>query len=299
MKRREAIRKIAAASAAAALGRGLAISGNIAPEQRRYGAPATLQLQRSGEENLLRLALARQEVPTGVWDEMSALARLAAAVARSPERARAFARDPGAAFRSVGYDLEALRLDAVEIQAVLLLADEEVQEAISNGDALRFVRALRELGVGPNPDHSELREAFRQAVEREAELGLRPLINGDSLTDTVSSQVVVAVVLAFVVAIVAAAVVAAVLVLVYTAISVSGSGGFKRRRSTDNTSLIDLAALSGNRQLAREVRESVLDEAVAVLTEAALEAAEVHGVQLAPDEAERHLRLALTRMIDY
>lgn len=289
------------AGAAAALGTGAAFSGNIDPGHRRYGTPGSLGLRRARQENLMRLALAREEVPTGVWEEASALARLATEVARSPDRARAFGRDPAGALRALGYEAAGLRLDEPEIRTCLLLAEEEVQEAIASADPEAFIRALRARGIGPSAGDSRLAEAFRQALREDEALGLRPPPEGGELSQAQAAPaatVVVAVVL------VAVAVVAVVVVAVYaaivawTAVSVSGGGGLSPRRGDpDSASLAGLAQQSGNPELARRVRDALLVETAASLAPAVVEAAAMRGVELEYQEAERQVRSALERIL--
>lgn len=295
MKRRDAMRRLA--GAAAGLGAGAVLAGNIEPGRRLYGTPETLRFQRPGEENLLRLALAREEVPTGVWEETCALAQLAARVVEHPGEAQAFGRDPAGAFRSLGYDLSTLRLDEPEVRACLLLAEDEVRSAITAGDAHAFIRALQERGIETDQEKAALVHAFRQALENETALGLRPVpAGGPSGPEMTAGYVVVAFVLAVVVAVVAALVLAAVAVVAYLWVGVSG-GGAQGKLPRKGSSLSALALESGNPNLARRVRDTLLDDTADALAAAAVEAASTRGLELSHEEAARQVRATIDRFI--
>lgn len=302
MKRREVVRTIASAGALVALGAGTALAGNIDPRRRLYGTPQSLTLRRRPrQERLLTLALARHDVPTGVWEEAGALALLAHEALQDPERARQFAEDPPGALRDLGYEPGTLRLDAPEIRACLLLADPELRAAIERDDAVGFIRLLRERGVEAAPDDSSLHSAVRRALSEEVSLGLisPPERGSDNTLTSAWSVVVFVVALVTVLVGVLVGVGAAVVAVTYTAVSVSGTqgGGRLPRRSADDLSSATLALQSGNAELARRVRQQLIEERLPGLAEAAMEAARARGVTLDWQEAERQVRAAIERVL--
>jgi hypothetical protein len=296
------VRSLAGAGALAALGGGALLAGNIDPSRRLYGAPQSLTLRRRPRrERFLTLTLARSEVPTGVWEESGALARLAEAALHEPERARRLTDDPNGALRGVGYEPSDLRLDAPEIRACLLLAEPEVRQAIDSGDAAGFIRLLRERGVESAPDNSSLSLAMRQALAEDRSLGLlsapedglaEPTLPVYSATLSVTALVIVLVAVLVAVAV-------AVVALTYTAVSVSGSGGgdHKPRKGSGGLDSTTLALQSGNPELARRVRRQLIEERMDGLTEAAVEAARARGITLEWQEAERQVRAAVARVM--
>jgi hypothetical protein len=302
MKRREMVLNIASAGALAALGAGAALAGNIDPSRRLYGTPRSLSLRRRPRrrERLLTLALARSDVPTGVWEEAGALAQLAAEALQEPERARRLAEDPHGALRELGYEPAALRLDAPEIRACLLLADPELRAAVDRDDAAAFIRLLRERGVEPAPDDSTLARALRQALAEDASLGLASSSEPgpDGSTSPAYTAVVFVTALAAVIVGVLVVVGVTVVAVSYTVVSVSG-GGTGRRRGTDDLSSAMLALQSGNAELARRVRQQIIEERLDGLTEAAMEAARARGIMLEWQEAERQVRVAIERVMRY
>jgi hypothetical protein len=300
MKRREMVRTLAGAGALAALGAGGVLAGNIDPDRRLYGTPQSLTLRRRPRrDRLLTLVLARSEVPTGVWEESGALALLAEAALREPERARMLADDPQRALRELGYEPTALRLDAPEIRACLLLADEQVREAIDAGDAPRFVRLLRERGIEPAPPEAMLPRALQQALAEDTALGLITTSDGPLAGSDMTAYSLVVYVTALVFIIAAVVAVVAVVAVAYTSVSVSGSGGdgTERRRGSSSLGSTTLALQSGNPELVRGVRRQLIEERMSSLTEAAVEAARAHGIALGRREAERQVRAAIERVM--
>ncbi len=290
------------AGAAAAVGVGAALAGNIDPQSRLFGTPDTLRLRDRRRENLLRLALAREEVPTGVWEESSALAALAIEVATRPETARRLAREPAAVFRGLGYDLGELNLDEPELRACLLLAEAEIQQAIATGDAAAFVQALRVRGIEPREGGpSRYALALQEALRADASLGLLvpPPQGGPSTEALVLGTVAFVVALVAVVVGVAVAVAAYAAVAAWTWVTVSGggSGGPRPRKSPDGISLSTLALQSGSPDLVKQVDAALYEEGVQDLASVVVEAASLRGVECSLQEAERQVRLAMERVL--
>jgi hypothetical protein len=299
VKRREVIRKLGGCAAAAAAGPALA--GNIPSAQRLYGVPATLSFRRRREESLLYLALAREEIPTGVLEETSALARLALDLVLDPSKAHAFAADPNAAFQALGYDASALRLDAPELRPWLVLADPEVRAAVAVGDASAFLNAVRAFGVEPCLEQSRLSVAFCEAVAQDAALGIRLVGPNDpsDLPTTTACTVATVYCLVAVLVGVAVAVAAWAYVGVWVSVVVSGGGGGGGglpRRGGDRLSLEAVALLGANPGFARQVRDMQLEQNAQRLTETVLEVAAASGVSLGRDQAENYVRTAVGRL---
>jgi hypothetical protein len=130
-------------------------------------SPSTVSPEQA---NLLRLAMARTDLPLGVWDDALALAQLGQDVFDDPAVASRFREDPSAYLRSIHLGHVRLDTGAIETRLALALGDPELRGHIANGNYGRFIDALGQRGLLDGSVGSPL--AVRIAGELTKSLGL-------------------------------------------------------------------------------------------------------------------------------
>ena len=304
MKRRTFLKRssigLSALVAGAAGLRGLSGAGPGAG--RVYGVPDSVRPRTPLEHNLLRLALARTEVPPDAWQDVVALSLLAQDVFDDPRVARAFTRDPAAYLKTIG--LEDVRLDpeAVEVKVALALGDPDIREAIQRDDARAFVQALEGRGLIRSPEPSQIAQHIGSQMETiKARLG--ESISPEACTVTAICVAAVWIWVAVVQnAVVAVAVAAVVSVYAYALVSTSAIGGGPRKRKAamvleDNPSL-RLAGALGGPEFGDRVADAFVEENVERIASAveSLEAYRQAGA-LAGDRLRALVRAQMLRQI--
>lgn len=301
MKRRTFLKRssigLSALVAGAAGLRGLSGAGPGAG--RVYGVPDSVRPRTPLEHNLLRLALARTEVPPGAWQDVVALGLLAQDVFDDPRVARAFTRDPAAYLKTIG--LEDVRLDpeAVEVKVALALGDPDIREAIQRDDARAFVQALEGRGLIRSPEPSQIAQHIGSQMETiKARLG--DSISPEACTVTAICVAAVWVWVAVVQnAVVAVAVAAVVSLYAYALVSTSAIGGKRKAAMVleDNPSL-RLAGALGGPAFGDRVADAFVEENVDRIASAveSLEAYRQAGA-LAGDRLRALVRAQMLRQI--
>ena len=222
--------------------------GSNPDSSRVYGVPDSVKPRTPLEHNLLRLSLARTDVPPDAWQDVVALSLLAQDVFANPEVARTFSRDPATYLRAIG--LQDVRLDpeAVEVKVALALGDPEVRAAIDRDDPSAFVQALETRGLIRSPEPSQLAQRIGAQME-EIKARLGGSISPEACTVTAICVAAVWIWVAVVQdAIVAVAVAAVVSVYAYAVVSSKAIGGGGRKAAMvlqDHPSLRLAGALGG------------------------------------------------------
>jgi len=132
------------------------------------GEPATtdqvLPPGSSVDANLLRLSMARTDLPIEVWDDVLALHMLTKQVFDDPAVATTFARDPAAYLRSLRLDHVQLDMESVEVKLALAAGDPELRALIAASDFKGFVNALAERGLLGEAGRSKLSQRAAMAL---------------------------------------------------------------------------------------------------------------------------------------
>jgi hypothetical protein len=241
MKRRTFIKR--SSIGLSALAAGAAGAGGLLGDdgkRRVYGIPDSVRARPPLEHNLLRLSLARTDVPPDAWQEVAALSLLAQDVFDQPEVARAFTRDPEAYLKTIG--LEDVRLDprAVEVKVALALGDPGVHEALERDDPRAFLEALEGRGLLRSPAPSVLAQRIGSHIA-----GVKARL-GDTVSPEACTAFAICLAVAWVWAaivqdaVVAVAVAAAVSLYVYAVVYTETVGPRPQKMSA-----IDAAALEG------------------------------------------------------
>lgn len=265
---------------------------------RVYGVPESVRPRTPLEHNLLRLSLARTDVPPDAWQDVVALSLLAQDVFDNPEVARTFSREPSAYLRTIG--LQDVRLDpeAIEVKVALALGDPDIRAAIGRDDPRAFVQALESRGLIRSPEPSQLAQRIgAQMEEIKSRLG-----GGISPEACTVAAICVAAVWIWVAvvqdAIVAVAVAAVVSVYAYALVSTSTFGPGRRRKAgmvlRDNPSL-RLAGALGGPDFGDRVADTFVEENVERVA-AAVETLEVYR-QAGVLPADRLRALVRTQML--
>ncbi len=245
---------------------------------RVYGVPESVRPRTPLEHNLLRLSLARTDVPPDAWQDVVALSLLAQDVFANPEVARTFSRDPSTYLRAIG--LQDVRLDpeAVEVKVALALGDPDVRAAIDRDDPRAFVQALETRGLLRSPEPSQLAQRIGAQME---EIKTRLGGSGSPEACTVTAICVAAVWIWVAVvqdAVVAVAVAAVVSVYAYALVSTSAIGGGGRKKASmvlQDRPSFRLAGALGGADFGDRVADTFVEENVERVA-AAVETLEVY-----------------------
>lgn len=114
---------------------------------RLFGRPDSLNYEPSVAPHLLKLHLRQSGVPEEQFGRFEALAYLASDVLYNPSAARAFTRDPAGYLSDAGYSDVKVDTQSPEFRVALALADPSVREAATSNDPLKFVDALKRVGI--------------------------------------------------------------------------------------------------------------------------------------------------------
>ena len=271
MRRRMFLKKgsIGLSALIAGAGSAGALLGPAPRGKRIYGIPESVGPRTPLEDNLLRLSLARTDVPAEAWEDVAALSQLAQDVFDDPAVAQAFSRHPAAYLRAIGLPHVTLDPRSTEVKVALALGDADVRSAIQAEDPRAFLQAPEGRGLLRSPDTSQLAQRLGSHLE-----AIRT-----SLGDTVSPEactiisicvaavwIWVAVVQDAVVAVAAAAVVS---VYAYALVSTStfGGGGGKKKKAGPGTMLegepsFRLAGALGGAEFQERVTDTFIDDNV-------------------------------------
>ncbi len=229
------------------LGISAAGAGLVASGSSLYGDPLFQMsaLQKSGalsnralEDNKMRLAFSRMELPVEAWEPVMNMSRLWTSVLASPKTRREFRKSPRKFLHDNGVPREIIRKNKDSFKLLKLISDPYVRHLASSGSYSAFIRKLQESNILQENAQSSLRarvktllntdiERFRSAVQS----ATRDVAGREvSLQDTadlyaVTQQLAVLNGSAQAVAVVAVFVVAAALVLVVVTIGVAVTVG--------------------------------------------------------------------------
>lgn len=192
---------------------------------RVYGIPESVRPMTPLEGNLLRLSLARTDVPAEAWEDVAALSQLAQDVFDDPAVAEAFSRNPARYLRAVGLGHVRLDPQSAEVKVALALGDADVRAAVTAGDPRAFVQALEGRGLIRSPEPSQLAQRLGSQLD-----AIRSRLEASATPEacTVTAICVAAVWIWVAVvqdAVVAIAVAAVVSVYAYALVSTSTFGG--------------------------------------------------------------------------
>jgi hypothetical protein len=281
-----------------------ALLGPFPRGKRIYGIPDSVRARTPFEDNLLRLSLARTDVPPEAWEDVAALSQLAQDVFDNPAVAQAFSRHPASYLRAIGLPHVALDTRSTEVKVALALGDADVRAAILAEDPRAFLQALEGRGLLRSPDTSQLAQRLGSHLE-----AIKTSL-GDSVTPEACSVVVicvaavwiwVAVVQDAVVAVAAAAVVSVyAYALVYTS-TYGGGGGPKKKGGAAGTMLegepsFRLAGALGGTDFQERVTDAFVDDNVEKIA-AAVESLDAYrqAEPLRPDQLRTLVRAQMLR----
>lgn len=154
-------------------GAGLVVSGN-----GLYGDPLFKMsaFQESGvlrnralEENKLRLALSRVELPVEAWEPVMNMSRLWAGVLKNPETRREFRKSPRKFLRENGVPREVIRKNKDSFRLLKVISDPYVRHLASSGSYSAFIQKLQESGVLQEDAQSSLRDRVRTLLDTDIE----------------------------------------------------------------------------------------------------------------------------------
>jgi hypothetical protein len=228
---------------------------------RVYGIPDSVRPRTALENDLLRLSLARTDIPPEAWQDVAALSQLAQDVFDNPGVAAVFTRDPAGYLKTAGLPDVVLDPASIEVKIALALGDPEVRASLAADDPRGFVRALEARGLLESPEPSQL------ARRLEAQLAaVRPTLEGEYAPEACTLIVVCAVsVWVLVVLNVAVAVAVAVAVTVYAYVYVSSSVSGRRRKAgalLESRPSFRLAGALGGRNFQDRVADAFVEDNV-------------------------------------
>ncbi len=279
MKRRTFLKRssigLSALVAGAAGLRGTPRSGPDAG--RVYGVPESVVPRTPLEHNLLRLSLARTDVPPEAWQDVVALSLLAQDVFDDPEVARTFSRDPAAYLKAVGLDDVRLDPETIEVKVALALGDPDVRAAIARDDPRAFVQALETRGLIRSPEPSQLAQRIGAQLE-----AMKTQL-GDAYSPEACSVLAICVAAVWIWvavvqdAVVAVAVAAVVTLYAYALISTGVRADGRRKTATplDDHPSFRLAGVLGGPDFGGRVTDTFVEDSVERVA-AAVETLEVY-----------------------
>lgn len=271
---------------------------------RVYGVPESVAPRTPLEHNLLRLSLARTDVPPEAWQDVVALSLLAQDVFDNPEVAGTFTRDPAAYLKAIG--LSDVRLDpgAAEVKVALALGDPEIRAAIGRDDPRAFLEALESRGLLRSPEPSQLAQRIGAQLD-----DLRTRLGGTPSPEACTVfAICVAALWVWVVAVqdAVAAVAVAAVVSVYAYVLVSttaygGGGGPRKRKASmilEDSPPFQLAGALGGREFGDRVADAFVEDNVERIA-SAVESLEIYrkaGV-LPPERLRALVRGQMARQL--
>ena len=308
MKRRMFLKRgsIGLSALIAGAGSAGALLGPAPRGKRIYGIPDSVRPRTPLEDNLLRLSLARTDVPAEAWEDVAALSQLAQDVFDDPAVAQAFSRHPASYLRAIGLPHVALDTRSTEVKVALALGDADVRAAILAEDPRAFLHALEGRGLLRSPDTSQLAQRLGSHLE-----AIQTSL-GDSVSPEACSVVVicvaavwiwVAVVQDAVVAVAAAAVVSVyAYALVHTSTFGGGGGGGGKKRKTGPGTMLEgepsfrLAGALGGTDFQERVTDAFVDDNVEKIA-AAVESLDAYrqAESLRPDQLRALVRAQMLR----
>jgi hypothetical protein len=238
--------------------------------RRIYGVPDSVTPRPPLESDLLRLSLARTDLPVETWRDLAALAGLARDVFDNPDVARAFTRDPQRYLQAAGMDDVRLDPQAIETRVALALGDPELHAAIERDDPGAFLRGLEARGLLASAEPSQIagRLQARLAAGPGLALAAEP-VEGEPSPEA-CTLVLICLVAAWVWVVVVQDAVAAVnatalvnvyaYVLIYTGIE--GPGKTKALSVLDGQPSLRVAGLLGGGDFAGKVADRFVEENV-------------------------------------
>lgn len=99
------------------------------------------------DANLIRLSMARTDLPVGVWEDILALSKLTEDVFRDPGVASAFAQDPRGYLDAIGMAHVQIDKDAIELRLATAMGDAELRSMAAEGRFAEFIDRLAQLGL--------------------------------------------------------------------------------------------------------------------------------------------------------
>lgn len=267
MKRRSFLKRSSLGLTALAAGAGIpGLAGSAMAAGRVYGIPDSVRPRPALEHNLLRLSLARTDIPAEAWQDVAALSLLAQDVFDNPEVARTFTRDPSGYLKTIGLGDVTLDPESIEVKVALALGDPEIHAAITGEDPRAFVLALENRGLLRTPEPSVLAQRLGAQLQ-----SMRQTLGDEPSPEACSTLAIcvaavwvwVAVVQDVVVAVAAAALVSVyAYALIYT--WTQGDGGRRRKASMvlDDEPSIRLAGALGGLKFQDRVADSYVEDNV-------------------------------------
>jgi len=233
---------------------------------RVYGIPDSVRPRTPLESNLLRLSLARTDIPPEAWQDVAALSQLAQDVFDHPGVAATFSRDPAGYLRTIGLSDVMLDPGSVEVRVALALGDADVRAAIAANDPRAFVQALEGRGLIRSPEPSLM--AQRLGTQMDAiRSSLGEELSPEACTVFAICLAAVWVWVALVQnAVVTVTVAAAVSVYAYALVSAwtQGGGGGKKKAAMvlDSEPSFRLAGALGGREFRERVADTFVEDNV-------------------------------------
>ncbi|MEM9388173.1 MAG: hypothetical protein AAGA68_24185 [Pseudomonadota bacterium] len=134
---------------------------------RLYGVPVSVTGTETGGKHadLLRLQMARANVPTAVWDEVLLSGELWANVLLDADETKKFRADPDQYLLDAGIDPSLMVSSHSEVQVLRAITDQGVLEAAAKGDYQLFAQTLRDT-LSTHPVPSVLKWNLVQYFER-------------------------------------------------------------------------------------------------------------------------------------
>ncbi len=269
MKRRTFLSRTTLGLSAMAVGsRGLLKADD--GRRRIYGVPDSVTPRPPLEDDLLRLSLARTDLPVETWRDLAALSGLAQDVFDNPEVAQSFTRDPQRYLQAAGMGDVRLDPQAIETRVALALGDPELRGAIQRDDPEAFLRGLETRGLLASAEPSQIAARIQARLAANERLGVNEGLAGDGPAPEVCSVVAICIAAVWVWVVVIqdaiATVNAVALVNIYAyALIYTGTAGPKKRRmigALDSEPSLQVAGLLGGGDFAERVADRFVEENV-------------------------------------
>lgn len=238
--------------------------------RRIYGVPDSVTPRPPLEDDLLRLSLARTDLPVETWRDLAALSGLAQDVFDNPEVAQSFTRDPQRYLQAAG--LGDVRLDpqAIETRVALALGDPELRAAIQQDDPGAFLRGLEARGLLASAEPSQIAARIQARLAASETLAVNEEVPGEGPAPEACSVLAICIAAVWVWVVVIqdaiATVNAVALVNIYAyALIYTGTAGPKKRRmigALDSEPSLRVAGLLGGGDFAERVADRFVEENV-------------------------------------
>ncbi|MGB0911680.1 MAG: hypothetical protein ACPGYT_15075 [Nitrospirales bacterium] len=137
---------------------------------RIYGVPTSRSKEEKNyktDDDVVRLQLARANIPTELWHDIISLNTLVEGVLKDSKNMQSFSEDPRKFLKAKGFQSENFNIDSLEMRMLMAVADQETNRARKKGDLQLFFRRLEEKKVFDTLQVSKLAEAIGTEFEKD------------------------------------------------------------------------------------------------------------------------------------